>query len=151
MTPRSSHRRLGALMRKTVLGLAVLAGITGPVAFASPATAAPDGSLRGLLLSGTETCGGYKTVYGKPQTPYLFGPVQLLGEDFMPIGRWLIPYEVRVISGEEEELKARHLVPGVTYTRPGQQAANPVTCDFTGASKDVGSFEVQITGLIHGQ
>ena len=94
---------------------------------------------------------GFKTVYGAPQTPYLFGPVQLIGEDFTPTGKWLIPYEVTVISDEEEDLKARHLIPGVTYTRPGQQPTNPVTCDFTGATKEVGSFEIQITGPIRGQ
>ena len=138
-------------MRRTILGLVATAAVAAPIAFASPATAAPDGSLRGLLLSGHETCDGFKTVYGAPQTPYLFGPVQLLGEDFTPTGKWLIPYEIRVISDEEEDLKARHLVPGETYTRPGQPPANPVTCEFTGATKEVGSFEIRITGPIRGQ
>ncbi len=137
-------------MRRIILGLVATAALAAPIAFASPATAAPDGSLSGLLLSGEETC-GFKTVYGAPQTPYLFGPVQLIGEDFTPTGKWLIPYEVTVISDEEEDLKARHLIPGVTYTRPGQRPTNPVTCDFTGASKEVGSFDIQITGPIRGQ
>lgn len=137
-------------MRKLILGLVATAAAS-PLAFASPATAAPDGSLSGLLLSGEETCGGFKTVYGAPQTPYLFGPVQLIGEDFTPTGKWLIPYEVTVISDAEADLKARHLIPGETYTRPGQPPTNPVTCDFTGASKEVGSFEIQITGPIRGQ
>ena len=138
-------------MRRTILGLVATAAVAAPIAFASPAAAAPDGSLRGLLLSGHETCDGFKTVYGKPQTPYLFGPVQLLGEDFTPTGKWLIPHEITVISDAGEDLKARHLVPGETYTRPGQPPANPVTCEFTGATKEVGSFEIRITGPIRGQ
>ena len=70
--------------------------------------------------------------------------MQLIGEDLTPTGTWLFPYEVTVVSGDG--LKARHLVPGETYTRPGLQPTNLVTCDFTGATKEVGSFEVQITG-----
>ena len=82
------------------------------------------------------------------QTPYMFGPVQLIGEDLTPTGTWLFPYKVTVVIGEG--LKARHLVPGETYTRPGPQPTNLVTCDFTGATKEDGSFEVQITGVIQG-
>ena len=137
-------------MRQITLGLVATAAIAAPIAFASPATAAPDGSLRGLVLTGEDTC-GFKTVHVAPQTPYLFGPVQLIGEDLTPTGRWLFPYEVTVISDAEEDLKARHLTPGVTYTRPGQPPRNPVTCTFTGATKEVGSFEVQITGPLRGR
>ena len=112
------------------------------------AAAAPDGSLKGLLLSGEDTC-GFKTVYVAPQAPYLFAPMRLLGEDFTPTRERLFPYEVEVISGEG--LKARHLFPGEVYTRPGPLPEGLVTCDFTGATKDEGSFSVQITGLIRGQ
>ncbi len=135
-----SHSR-----RRTLGAVAV---VVAAALVPSTATATPNGSLSGLLLNGEDTC-GFKTVYGAPQTPYLFGPVQLLGEDFTPTGTWLFPSEVTVVSGEG--LKARHLVPGETYTRPGVQPTNPVTCDFTGATKDVGSFEVQITGALRGQ
>ena len=114
----------------------------------STATAAPNGSLSGLLLTGEATC-GFKTVYATPHTPYLFGPVRLLGEDFTPTGQVLLPYEVMVISGDG--LKARHLVPGDSYTRPGQEPANVVTCSFTGATREEGNFEVQITGPIRGR
>ena len=115
----------------------------------SAATAAtPDGSLRGLVLSGEDTC-GFKTVYVVPQSPYLFAPVRLLAEDFTPTRERLFPYEVEVISGDG--LKARHLIPGETYLRPGQPPEDLVTCDFSGATKEEGSFEVQITGVVRGQ
>ena len=114
----------------------------------SMASAAPDGSLSGLRLHGEDTCDGLKTVYATPQTPYLFGPVRLLGEDFTPTGQVLFPYQVTVVTGEG--LKARHLVPGDTYTRPGQEPTNVVTCFFTGETTEDGSFEVQITGAIRG-
>ena len=135
-------------MRKITLGLVATAAIAAPIAFASAATAAPAASLSGLPLTGEDTC-GFKTVYGAAQTPYLFGPVQLIGEDFTPTGKWLFPYEVTIISGEG--LKARHLLPGVTHTRPGLQPTNLVTCDFTGTTRELGDFEVQITGAIRGQ
>ena len=135
---RSRRRTLGALA-------VVMAAALVP----STATAAPDGSLSGLRLHGEETC-GFKTVYATPHTPYLFGPVRLLGEDFTPTGQVLFPYEVTVISGDG--LKARHLVPGDTYVRPGQEPTNVVTCYFTGSTgEEDGSFEVQITGTIRGQ
>ena len=77
-------------MRKIILGLVTTAIVGAPIAFASSATAAPAGSLSGLLLTGEDTC-GFKTVYGAPQTPYLFGPVQLIGEDFTPTGNGCFP------------------------------------------------------------
>jgi hypothetical protein len=114
----------------------------------SVASAAPDGSLSGLLLRGEATC-GYKTVYVAPQTPNLFTPLQLLGEDLTPTGERLFPYEVTVISGDG--LKARHLFPGEVYTRPGQPPKDSVTCSFIGATREEGSFEVEITGAIRGR
>ena len=136
--------------RRIILGFVAAAAAAAPLAFASPSTAAPAGSLRGLLLTGEGTC-GFKTVRVAPQTPNLFAPVRLLGQDFSPTGKWLFPYEVTVISDEEEDLKARHLIPGVTYTRPGQPPTSSVTCVFfTSASDEVGSFEVRITGPIRG-
>lgn len=132
--------------RRLTLGAVVV--VAAAALHPSAATAAPDGSLRGLLLTGEDTC-GFKTVHVEPQTPFLFGPMRLLGEDFTPTGERLFPYEVTIISGEG--LKARHLFPGDTYTRPGQQPENAVTCDFTGATKEIGSFEVQITGPIRGR
>ncbi len=131
-------------LRRTLGAVAV---VVAAALVPSVATAAPAGSLSGLPLTGQDTC-GFKNVYGAAQTPYLFGPVQLIGEDLTPTGTWLFPYRVTVVIGEG--LKARHLVPGETYTRPGQQPTNLVTCDFTGATKEVGSFEVQITGVIQG-
>ncbi len=78
-----SHSR-----RRTLGAVAV---VVAAALVPSTATATPNGSLSGLLLKGEDTC-GFKTVYGAPQTPYLFGPVQLLGEDLTPTGTWLFPY-----------------------------------------------------------
>ena len=135
---RSRRRTLGAL-----------AVVVGAALVPSMATAAPDGSLSGLRLHGEDTCGGIKNVYATPHTPYLFGPVRLLGEDFTPTGQVLLPYEVMVVSGDG--LKARHLLPGDPYTRPGQEPTNLVTCLFTWATEEDGSFEVEISGTLRGQ
>lgn len=130
------------------LSVGAVAAVVAAALLPSAATAAPEGSLSGLLLTGEATC-GFKTVHVAPHSPFLFAPVRLLDADFKPTGQLLFPYEVKVISGEG--LKARHLVPGDTYTKPGQPPNDPVTCDFTGATKELGSFEVQITGSIRGQ
>ncbi len=135
-----SHSR-----RRTCGALAV---VVAAALLPSTATAAPEEFLSGLLLTGEDTC-GFKTVHGAPRTPYLFGPVQLIGEDLTSTGTWLFPYEVTVISGDG--LKARHLLPGTTYTRTGLQPTDLVTCYFAGATKEVGSFELQITGPIRGR
>ncbi|MGA8047726.1 MAG: hypothetical protein WCA30_15815 [Dermatophilaceae bacterium] len=136
------------MSRSRRLTAGAVAALVAAVLLPAAATGAPDGSLRGLVLTGEDTC-GLKTVYVAPHAPYLFAPVRLLGEDFAPTRSWLHPYEVTVISGEG--LKARHLVPGDTYTRPGAPPADTVTCDFFGATKEEGDFEIRITGSIRGQ
>ena len=133
----NSHRRtVGTLA--VVLAAALL-----------PATAAatPEGSLTGVRLKGEETC-GFKTVYTLIQTPYLKGPVQLYDEGFTPTGQRLVPYEVTILSGEG--LKARHLVPGETYGRPGLEPANLTTCLLAGELNGE-PLEVEVTGVIRGQ
>ena len=142
-TPHTRRRRI-------ILGFVAAAAAAAPLAFASPSTAAPAGSLRGLLLTGEGTC-GFKTVRVAPQTPNLFAPVRLLGQDFSPTGKWLFPYEVdghqRRGGGPQGPSpdSRRHLHPA------GSATDDPVTCVFfTSASDEVGSFEVRITGPIRG-
>jgi hypothetical protein len=135
-------------MSRRLVVAAAAAVVAAAMLLPSAATAAADGALRGLVLTGEDTC-GFKTVHVAPQTPYLFAPVQLLGGDFAPTRQRLFPYQVTILSGEG--LKARHLLPGEVYTRPGQRPQDEVTCVFTGATKEDGSFEVQITGTIRGQ
>ena len=129
--------------------LGVVAAVVGAVILPSAANATPEprGSLSGLHLVGEVTC-GFKTVYGEALAPYMFAPVRLIGEDFAPTGQQLFPYEVTIISGEG--LKARHLTPGETYTRPGPQPTDLVTCTFTGETRELGAYEVDITGYIRG-
>lgn len=124
---------------------AVLAAVILPST--ATATATSRGSLSGLRLVGEVTC-GFKTVYGDAVAPYMFAPVRLIGEDFAPTGQQLFPYEVTIISGDG--LKARHLTPGETYTRPGPEPSDLVTCDFTGEDRELGPYQVQISGYIRG-
>ncbi len=131
--------------RRTVGAAAV---VMAAALLPSTATAAPDGSLQGLRLYGEETC-GFKTVHANAWTPYRFGPVQLLDENLEPTGTWLLPYEITVVSGEG--LKARHMLPGETFTRSGPEPANSVTCDFIGETREDGPFEIQITGTFRGR
>jgi hypothetical protein len=131
--------------RPTVAATAVLAAAA---LLPSAAGAAPDASLRGLVLTGEATC-GFKTVHVHPRTPNLFAPLQLMDGDFAPTRQRLFPYQVTVVSGEG--LKARHLFPGEIHTRPGQPPQDPVTCVFAGSTREDGDFEVQITGTIRGQ
>lgn len=114
------------------------------------AHAAPDGSMRGLVLSGgcPDQGSELKNLIVTPQTPFLFAPLRLIDGNFQPTGKWLFPYTV-LITGQG--LKTRHLAPGVLYTRPGWTPANQVTCVFDGATKEDGSFTVQITGPIRGR
>ena len=123
------------------------AAVAAAALLPSTAAAAPDGSLRDLPLSGEDTC-GFKTVHGVARTPYLFGPVQLLDGNLTATGQTLLPYSVTVVAGEG--LKARHMAPGETFTRPGPQPTDLVTCYFTGDSKEVGPYEVRIVGVIRG-
>ncbi len=125
---------------------AVLAAVVLPST--ATATATPRESLLGLRLLGYETCDGFKTVYGEALAPYMFAPVRLIGEDFEPTGQLLFPYKV-IVSGEG--LKARHLSPGETYIAPGPEPTDPVTCSFSGETKELGSYSVDITGSIRGQ
>ena len=125
---------------------AVLAAVILPST--ATATAASGGSLSGLRLVGEVTC-GFKTVYGDAVAPYMFAPVRLNGEDFAPTGQQLFPYELTIISGDG--LKARHLTPGETYTRPGPEPTDLVTCDFTGEDRELGPYQVQVSGYIRGQ
>jgi hypothetical protein len=143
--PQPEDSTMSRSRRRTIGAAAV---VVAAALLPSTATAAPDSSLRGLVLSGEDTC-GFKTVHALPLTPNLFGPVQLLDETMEPTGKWLFPYEVTVLSGEG--LKARHMLPGETFTRPGGLPTNAVTCDFAGATKEDGPFEVQITGAVRGR
>lgn len=117
-----------------------------------PATsaAAPDGSLKGLVLTGG--CPGQsselKNLIVTPQTRFLFAPLRLYDANYQPTGKWLFPYTVLVTG---EGLKTRHLTPDVPYIRPGRTPANQVTCIFDGATKEDGPFTVQITGPIRGR
>ena len=133
--------------------IGVVAAVVAAVVLPSTAsaTATPHGSLLGLDLVGHETCDGFKTVYGEAVAPYMFAPVRLIGEDFEPTGQLLFPYEVVIVSGDEDGLKARHLSPGETYTGPGLEPTDPVTCSFTGRTKELGSYAVEITGTIRGR
>ena len=135
--------------RRSAFGVvaAVLAAVALPSA--ATATATPRGSLIGLRLYGEQTCDGFKTVYGEAQAPYMFAPVRLIGEGYEPTGLRLLPYEVMIISGDG--LKARHLTPGDTYTRPGAEPDDLVTCSFIGEDRELGSYAVEITGTIRGQ
>lgn len=135
------------MSRSRRLTAGAVAALMAAVLLPSAASASPDGSLRGLMLTGEATC-GFKTVHVTPQAPNLFAPVRLLGEDFAPTGQLLHPYEVTVYG---EGLKARHLAPGDVYTRPGAPPADMVTCEFRGATKEDGAFEIWITGAIRGQ
>ena len=132
--------------RRPLVGAA--AAVLAAALLPSTATAAPDGSLRGLRMYGEDTC-GFKTVHANALTPYRFGPVQLLDETLEPTGALLFPYEVTVVSGEG--LKARHMLPGQTFVRSGAEPKNTVTCDFTGDTREDGPFEIQITGTIRGR
>lgn len=134
---------MGSFRRRTVISAVTLAAMST----VAPATAAPpDGSLRGLVLSGG--CPPVmKSAMIAPRTPYLFAPVRLIGPDFAPTHTWLFPYSVTVTG---EGLKARHLTPGVTYTRPGKAPREMVTCVFDGATKEDGPFTVEITGPVRG-
>jgi hypothetical protein len=99
-------------------------------------------------MTGEDTC-GFKNVHVAPHAPYLFAPMRLLGEDFSPTGQWLHPYQISIVSGEG--LKARHLLPGDTFTRPGAAPSDYVTCDLKGATKEEGEFEIRITGPTRGR
>ena len=137
---RSFRLTVGALAAAMALAAGVL-----PSAGAAP----PDGSLRGLLMTGEDTC-GFKNVHVAPHAPHLFAPMRLLGEDFSPTGQWLHPYQITIVSGEG--LKARHMLPGDTFTRPGAAPKDHVTCDLKGATKEKdGEFEIRITGPIRGR
>lgn len=130
--------------------LATLALAVTAVAVMPPATAAQDGSLQGLVLTGDcpDQFGERTKVLVAPRTPFLFAPMRLLDTGFQPMRKWLFPYSVQVTG---EGLKSRHMTPGVTYTRPGRPPKDQVTCTFVGAIKPDGEFQVTITGPIRGQ
>jgi len=139
----SSFRRHSFGVVAAVLAAAVV------LPSAATATATPRGSLLGLRLVGQDACDSmFKNVYGQALAPYMFAPVRLIGEDWEPTGQLLFPYEVTVLSGEG--LKARHLIPDVTYTRPGPEPTGLVTCSFTGRDEELGPYEVDISGIIRG-
>jgi hypothetical protein len=131
----------------------VVAGVVAAVVLPSTATATaePGGSLLDLPLVGEQTCDGYKTIYGEALAPYMFAPLRLIGEDLEPTGQLLFPYKVTIIGEDDDALKARHLTPGETYTRPGPQPTDLVTCTFTGVTRELGPYEVDISGYIRGR
>jgi hypothetical protein len=130
--------------RRLAVGAAAAVVVTALVP--TGVSAAPDQSLRGLVLTGE--CPGLKTVIVTPRTPFLFAPVRLIDGNFQDTGKWLFPYTVSVYG---EGLKTRHMIPGETYTRPGRPPRNQVTCWFEGATKEDGPFSVEITGPIRGR
>lgn len=131
--------------RRRTVGAA--AAVVAAALLPSTAAAAPDGSLYGLRLASDGDCGTVKTASGEPRTPYLFGPVRLLDGAGTPTG-WLHPYSVTVVTGEG--LKARHMAPGDTFTRPGVRPTNVVTCGFSGETHEDGPFVIVITGTVPG-
>lgn len=137
--------------RLTVGTAAVVAAVA---LIPSGASAAPDGSWQGLVLTGQ--CPDGKDLPAElivvPRTPFLVAPLRLMdvkltpSGEYTPTGKWLFPYTV-LITGDPE-LKTRHLTPDVPYTRPGKPPKNPVTCVFTGVTQEKVDFTVQISGQI---
>lgn len=132
--------------RRALIGMvAVLAAWLG---LAPPAQAAPDQTLKGLVLSGSCPDQGslLKNIVATPRTHHLWAPLRLWDSTFTPTGKWLFPSEITVTG---EGLKTRHLTPGVTYVRPGPAPRRAVaTCVFDGATKEDGPFQVAVTGVI---
>lgn len=133
-----SHKPLLA-----VCGAVAAAGLLVP----APAGAAAE-SFKDLVLSGT--CLGQssdlKSVVTVPKSGSLWAPLQLVsGETFQPLKKWLQPHEISVRG---DGLKARHLLPGEVITKPGKPPKNPVTCEFEGATKEEGAFQVTIIGAL---
>lgn len=128
--------------RMSALVVIVAASVVG---VAVPGAAAePNPSLKGLELYG-ECDGVVKSAWVKPRTPFLFAPLRLLDDQYRPTGKWLFPV---TIYAEGEGLKARHMVPGATYTRPGKPPKKAqVTCSFYGKSPD-GDVRLEITGPV---
>ena len=136
------------------LTVAAAAAVTAVAVIPAVATATPDQSFQGLVLSGgcPGQAGDLKNLIVAPRTPFLFAPLRLMDQDFGRTGKWLFPYTI-LITGEG--LKTRHLTPGVLYTRPGWAPRTMVTCVFEGATKDGDtgkdtSFQVTITGPVRG-
>jgi hypothetical protein len=76
----------------------------------------------------------------QPLTPYFL--FDLSG------GTWtraiLMPYEVFAFG---PGLKARHIVPGELYTRPGPAPEQTLTCEFAGDTSD-GFVSLTVTGAV---
>ena len=131
--------------RRVTVG--VVAAVAGVALIPTTASAAPDQSLKDLVLSGT--CPPVvKNAIVAPRTPFLFAPLRLMDQDFKPTGKWLLPYRISVTG---EGLKTRHLGPGDVYTWPWRPPKNPVTCSFEGATKEDGAFQVVIEGPVLGR
>jgi hypothetical protein len=135
--------------RHLILGVA--GGLAAAALVGAPAAGATDGSLKGLVLSGT--CPGLssdlKNVVVAPKTATLWAPVRIYDNQFRPTGKWLFPYRITV---EGPGLKTRHLTPGEAYVRPGAGPFLPQsTCLFNGATKEDGPFQVAMTGAILGR
>lgn len=133
-------------MARTRMTASVTALVTAVTAASAMGVAAapPGPSLKGLELYG-ECNGEVKAAWVKPRTPFLFAPLRLLDDSNRPTGKWLFPV---TIYAEGEGLKARHMTPGETYTRPGKAPKKEqVTCTFYGKSPD-GDVRLEITGPI---
>ena len=134
-------------MSRSVLVMGLGAAAVALALVPGPATAAPtDGSLQGLVLSGTCGGGDLKKIILAPRSPNLFAPIRIIGPDFEQTRMVLAPYTVQL---SDEGLKSRHLGPEV-YMRPGKAPKNPVTCELDGATKEDGPFQVTITGRVLG-
>lgn len=140
----SVRTRLAAVLLAGVAAVALVAA-----GAATPASAAESGSLKGLVLSGScpSPSGDLKNVTVAPRSDILWLPVRFSTSEGTALRKWILPYEVTVVG---DGLKSRHLLPGVTYTRPFGPPIRPTTCFFEGATKEDGPFTVEMTGTIVG-
>ena len=110
---------------------------------------APRGLLQGLVLTGS--CPGassdLKNVIATARSASPWAPLTLADGNFTDLHKLLLPYSI-VVTGQG--LKTRHAVPELPYVRPGPAPRNPVTCVFSGATKEDGAFTVTIVGSVWG-
>lgn len=129
---------------RLIVGAAAAATLVLP----APAFAAStDGTLQGLVLTGTCDRPELKNVIIAPTGPTLFVPTRIIDSDFVTSRGLLHPYSITIAG---EGLKSRHLGPGELFTKPGKAPRIPVICTFEGATKDEGPFTVIITGSVIG-
>lgn len=136
-----------SIYRRLMVGACVAVAVTAsPI---SGAGAAPDDTLKGLVLSGIcpGQTGDLKSVIAIQNGSGLWSPFSLMTSDFRELKQKFHPYQILATG---EGLKTRHLTPGVMYTKPGPAPENPVACVLAGATKESGAFEVQMSGVVRG-